>query len=76
LLGEVLLGADAVDGVELAFEPVDVVLLVADHFLEDCCGAVVAEVVALLRGGVELRDRGELAFQTASASFISSMDRS
>ena len=60
---EVLLEADALDRVELALEPVGVRLLVADHLLEDRGRAVVAEVVALLRAGVELRDRGLLAVE-------------
>ena len=50
LLGEVLLKAHPLDGVELALEPVRVFLLVADHLLEDGGGAVVAEVVAESHG--------------------------
>ena len=60
-LGEVLLGADPLDRVELALEPLGVGLLVADHLLEDRGGAVVAERVALLGAGVELGDGGDLA---------------
>jgi hypothetical protein len=37
----------AVDGVELAFEPVGVPLLVADHLLERCGDAVVAQAMTL-----------------------------
>ena len=40
--------ADPLDRVELALEPVGVLLLVAHHLLEHRGGAVVAEVVALL----------------------------
>jgi hypothetical protein len=37
----------AVDGVELAFEPVGVPRLVADHLLERCGDAVVAQAMTL-----------------------------
>jgi hypothetical protein len=49
--------------VELAFEAIHVLLLVPDHLLEHLGGAVVAEAVSLLRGGVELADCGDLALQ-------------
>src|SRR3954451_8217483 len=61
LLGEVLRHAHPLERVDLALEPVGVGLLVADHLLEDGGGAVVAELVALLRGGVELGDGRLLA---------------
>ena len=55
LARQVLLDPHPGDRVELALEPVGVLLLVAHHLLEDGRRPVVTEVVALLRRGVELR---------------------
>ena len=73
LLGEVLLEPDPLDRVELALEPVGVRLLVADHLLEHRGRAVVAEVVALLGAGVELRDGGLLARRAPARSISSAV---
>jgi hypothetical protein len=57
----VLPDPDLLDGAGLGFEPVGMAFLVVHHLLEHGGGAVVAEVVALLGGGVELREGGFLA---------------
>ena len=67
LLRKIVLDADFIDGVQLAFQVVDMLFLVAEDFLEQGPGGVVADFGGDLDGIVQVLDRvyleREIAFK-------------